>query len=242
MTTPANTSDGTPSPSVAAALPPAVGSSVLPVDSGATKKATAPGPGDDIPQKSVPDGGRGIPGGWEEAELVSPPTDETYSDPSFSMGPWPWSERPGEALGTVEDDGINTYAYPVAAASQKGLLGAYERDQSHPGSNLVSQSVDSAGWQQNTPSGRTGVRRTYGQDYQGVEPFWFRTSVRPTPQRVAQTYQGLDGSMSEYGGLANAGGNLAYQPPAQPAVTNIDDAPSATASVPSAGLNQWGSF
>lgn len=228
-------SAGVPGDAVAAAVPPAVSDAVLSQDTAAYKGEASAGPGGSWPQEAVPVSGPGIPGGWQETELMSPVTDETYLNPGFGQGPWPVSERPGEALGAVPDDGIDTYAYPIAS---KQFTGAWERDQVHPGSDLHSQSVDAAGWQQNTPSGRTAVRRGVGQTYPGVENFWFDSAPRPTTNRVAATAQPYQGTLAEYGGIYGAGGDLAYQPPAPPSTSDVSSLPAPSG----AGLNQWGAF
>lgn len=234
---------GVPGDAVPAALAPAVGDSVLAVvsdGSGYAKGPTGSGPGGDYPQQSVPVAGPSVPGSnGDEAELVVQPSDLTYSDPGFEQGPWPWASEPGEAYGTVPDDGVSTYSYPIGAHARQGLIGAQYSAEEHPGSNLVSQSTDTAGWQQNTPSGRTAVRQEWSQSYNGgADPFWYDSGIRHTPQRIAQTATPLNGNLAQYGGNFGAGGNLAYETPAAPATTSVSDQGSGTGD----GLNQYGTW
>jgi hypothetical protein len=225
---------GVPGDAVPAALPPAVSGSVLPQDTAPFKSEAEAGPGGQWPQQTVPSQGQGA--GWEEDELDSPVTDLTYMNPDFTQGPWPWSEEPGEPLGTVPDDGINTYRYPV---SNKKASGFWERNQVHPGNNLLSQNTDTAGWQVNVLSGRTAVRRLTGQSYPGVDPYWLPAAPRPAVTRVAAVAVPLNGHLAEYGDVYNAGGNLAYAQPPAPAVSDISQVYTATGD---SGLNTYGSF
>lgn len=231
---------GVPGDAVPVAVPPAVTSATEPVRQEPYKAPTAPGPGGAYPQQSVPGGGPSVPGSdGDEPELYSQATDETYANPQFEQGPWPWSDEFGEPLGTVPDDGIDPDSYAIAAKNSRGLIGAWERNQDHEHHNLESQNTDSAGWQVNTPAARTGRRRLTGQSYPGVDNFWPPTGVRPTPQRLAQTAIPLNGNLAEFGGIYNGGGNLAYETPAQPATSTI---PPASAAPSGDGLNQFGEF
>lgn len=218
---------------VASSLPPALTPYLLEQDTGAIKGVTGTGQGGDWPQQTVSSAGQGS--GWAEAELNVIARDESYSNPSSTQGPWPWSDKFGEAYGVVPDDGINTYRYPI---SNKKSSGFGEFEQQHPGSNLVSQSTDTAGWQQNTPSGRTAVRRLIKQDYLGVQPFWFPSAPMPSPVKSILVGQPVNGQIAEYGGIYGAGGNTALEIPAPPAISTA----SPVTSTADSGLNQYGSF
>jgi hypothetical protein len=218
------------------ALSPAAGSAAQGIERNPVKGTADSGPDNGFNNPVTPYGSaKSVPGSTgDEQELGSPVEDLTYSNPAFDQGPWPVSDRPGEAYGVVPDDGINDYAYAIN--QRHGPKGNWVRDQVHPGSNLISQSTDNAGWQQNTPSGRTGVRIERGQTYPGVDNFWYESGVRATTQRIAQ---GAGPTLAEYGGSYDAGGNLAYQTPAAPETANV---PPATGVPSGNGLNAWGEF
>lgn len=227
---------GVPGNAVAASLPPAVSNNWLKQDANAFKGPVEPvsGPGGDWPQADVPSDGQGA--GWEEPELAGTPDGEGYYDPGFSQGPWPWSEAFGEAYGVVPDDGLDTYRYPIA---NKEFSGRRTWSQAHPGSNLISQQTDNAGWQVNEPSGRTAYRLGINQDYLGVDPFWYDSAAMPSRGKGIMVAQPVNGVIAEYGGVYGAGGNLALNEPQPPATSDVSQAP---ASQYTLGSDQyWGS-
>lgn len=242
---------GVPGEAVPAALPPAVTPVALSQENNPVKGTTAPGPGGDYPQQSIPVAGASVPGAGSaenDPEFNTSTEGTEYSNPGFDQGPWPVSCKPGEAMGTVPEDGIDTYAYAIAAKNHRGLIGAWERNQDHPGSELHSQSTDEAGWQQNTPSGRTGRRRLVGQSYAGVDNYWPPTAARPVPRRTAQTATPINGHLANFGGNFNGGGNLQYETPATPETTTLNSVGGGSTNTQtpaqpnSSGLNQWGDF
>ena len=241
---------GVPGDSVPPALPPALTSAVQPAFKGPYKEDASSGPGGPYPQQSVPVKGPSVPDAPNaefDPEFTSQQADAWYSNPGFTQGPWPVSERPGEPLGVSPDDGLNTYSYPIGVAGgEKGLIGAVHQEIDSSHSNLESQNTDEHGWQVNTPAARTGVRQKWWQDYDGgSDPFWYDSRVRPTPQRIAQTAIPLNGTLAEYGGNFGAGGNLRYETPAAPATSTIASPPSGDAGPngsASNGLTQWGEW
>lgn len=174
---------------------------------------------------------------WTEpAELAEAPPDYFYESAFPHAGPWPSlpEESDGkEPFGTLPDDGITaagSYKVPPkieGLAQHKALL---------PGHDRHSQDVDSAGWEQYTPSGRTAVRQSWNQYYPGVDNFWPVTQPTQARVRIAKgANQEIGGVVAEYGGLANSGGNTAYEPAPPPAVTTQNPEATSAPVIP-----QWG--
>ena len=228
---------GVPGDSVAAALPASVSNDWLQQDTTSVKGVAASGPDHGWPQQAVPTGDPALP--VDAPEFDSLAYDGWYADPEIIQDePRELLAVPGigdEPFGTEPDDGVDTYTYAI---SSKQFTGSWEMDIRAPGSNLISQQVDAAGWQVNEPSGRVAVRRRVGQSYPGVEPFWIGAAPRPAVTRTAFTAQPVNGYLAEYGGVYNAGGNIALQPPPPPAVSDVAQAPESSAD----GLNLFGSF
>jgi hypothetical protein len=172
---------------------------------------------------------------WTEPELVTSAPDY-FSESAFPhAGPWPsLPEEPTgkEPFGTLVPDGITPagfYKVPPKVegfAQSKALL---------PGHDRHSQDVDTAGWEQYTPSGRTAVRQGWQQDYPGVDNFWPVTQPNLARTRTAMGgNQSVGGVVAQYGDLASSGGNTAYEPPSPPAVSQQP------AAAGSGAIPQWG--
>lgn len=173
---------------------------------------------------------------WTEPELAEQAPDYFAESAFPHAGPWPGipEEYNGkEPFGTLPDDGITaagSYKVPpkiTGLAQHKALL---------PGHDRHSQDVDTAGWEQYTSSGRTAARQSWWQSYPGVENFWPVTQPNLSRTRVAMGgNQSVGGAVAQYGGLANSGGSIAYEPAAPPPVTTLPPAEGSTATIP-----QWG--
>jgi hypothetical protein len=173
---------------------------------------------------------------FTEAELAEQAPDYFYESAFPHAGPWPalpeeWDGK--EPFGTLPDDGITpigSYKVPpkiTGLAQHKALL---------PGHDRHSQDVNTAGWEQYTPSGRTAVRQGWNQFYPGVDNFWPITTPNLARTRTARGgNQNVGGVVAQYGDLASSGGNTAYEPPAPPAVTPQQAAAGQASSIP-----QWG--
>lgn len=175
---------------------------------------------------------------WTEpAELAEAPPDYFAESAFPHAGPWPSlpQEPTGkEPFGVLPDDGITaagSYKVPPkieGLAQHKALL---------PGHDRHSQDVDSAGWEQYTPTGRTAVRQSWNQYYLGVENFWPITQPNLARTRVAMGgNQEIAGVVARYGDLANSGGNTAYEPAPPPAVSTQQPEAAAASSIPTWGF------
>lgn len=174
---------------------------------------------------------------WTEPAELAEQAPDYFAESSFPhMGPWPSLPEEGtgkEPFGTLPDDGI------TAAGSYKvppAITGLAQHQAHLPGHDRHSQDVDSAGWEQYTPSGRTAVRQSWWQSYPGVENFWPVTQPNQARTRTAMGgNQEIGGVVAQYGDLASSGGNTAYEPPSPPAVTQQQPAAAAAGTIP-----QWG--
>jgi hypothetical protein len=172
---------------------------------------------------------------WAEPELAEQAPDYFAESAFPHAGPWP--ELPAESqgkepFGTLPDDGITPAGYYKVAPEITGLA---QSKALLPGHDRHSQDVDTAGWEQYTPSGRTAVRQGWQQYYPGVDNFWPLTQPNPARTRTAAGGdQEVGGVVAQYGDLASSGGNTAYEPPAPPATTTQEPA-SAAGTIP-----QWG--
>jgi hypothetical protein len=173
---------------------------------------------------------------WTEPELAEQAPDYFYESAFPNAGPWPDLPEEGqgkEPFGTLPPDGIvpiGSYKVPPTVegfAQSKAAL---------PGHDRHSQDVDSAGWEQYTPSGRVAFRQGWVQNYPGVDNFWPVTQpnlARARPARGGD--QSIGGVVAQYGDLANSGGNTAYETPAPPAVSPQQPAAAGSGTIP-----QWG--
>lgn len=172
---------------------------------------------------------------WQEPELAEQAPDYFAESAFPHMGPWPGLPEEGqgkEPFGTLPDDGITPAGYFKVAPEIEGLA---QSRALLPGHDRHSQDVDSAGWEQYTPSGRTAVRQGWQQFYPGVDNFWPVTQPNVARSRTAAgANQEVAGVVAQYGDLASSGGNTAYEPPAPPA-TSTQPAEQGAGSIP-----QWG--
>ena len=173
---------------------------------------------------------------WTEPAELAEQAPDYFAESSFPhMGPWPSLPETAtgkEPFGTLPDDGITpagSYRVPPK------ITGLAQHQARLPGHDRHSQDVDSAGWEQYTPSGRTAVRQGWEQDYPGVENFWPLTQPNQARTRTARGgNQEIGGVVAQYGDLASSGGSTAYEPPSPPAVTQQPAAPSGST------IPQWG--
>lgn len=173
---------------------------------------------------------------WTEpGELAEQAPDYFYESAFPHAGPWPGlPEEPTgkEPFGMLPDDGITPAGYYKVPPKITGLA---QFRALLPGHDRHSQDTDTAGWEQYTPSGRTAVRQSWWQDYPGVDNFWPVTQPNLARTRTAMgANQEVNGVVAEYGGLANSGGNTAYEPP-QPAPVSTQPPQTGSPVIP-----QWG--
>lgn len=209
-----------------------------------TSNPTGKGPVTTGPSTAVADpvnGTAAVPLGtspfdWTEPELAEAPPDY-FSESMFPhQGPWPGipEEYNGkEPFGTLPPDGITaagSYKVPPkieGLAQYKALL---------PGHDRHSQDVDTSGWEQYTPTGRTAARQSWRQDYPGVDNFWPVTQPNLARTRVAMgANQSIHGTVAQYGDLESSGGSTVYEAAPPPAGTTMPAGPTSAGTVP-----QWG--
>jgi hypothetical protein len=174
---------------------------------------------------------------WDGPELAEQAPDYFAESAFPHMGPWPALPAEGqgkEPFGTLPDDGLTPAGFYKVPPKAEGFA---QHQAQLPGHDRHSQDVDSAGWEQYTPSGRTAVRQSWQQNYPGVDNFWPLTQPNMARARLAKgANQDVGGVVAQYGDLASSGGNTAYEPPVPPPVTSQQDAASsAPGSIP-----QWG--
>jgi hypothetical protein len=174
---------------------------------------------------------------WPEPELAEQAPDYFAESAFPHMGPWPSlpEESDGkEPFGTLPADGITPTGFYKVPPEITGLS---QHRAFLPGHDAHSQDTDTAGWEQYTPSGRTAVRQSWWQAYPGVDNFWPLTQPNPARTRTAMgANQKVGGVVAQYGGLANSGGNQAYEPPAPPAVSTEPQGGGGTATIPTWGF------
>ena len=173
---------------------------------------------------------------WNESELAVQAPDY-LAEPAFPhAGPWPGlPERfdGKEPFGTLPDDGIEPIGYYKVPEKATGFAHA---GPAYPGHDRHSQDVDTAGWEQYTPSGRTAIRQRWKQHYPGVDNWWPVTQPNLARTRVAMgANQSVHGAVAQYGDLASSGGNTVYEPPVPPATVPQPQGPAGAAAIP-----QWG--
>jgi len=185
---------------------------------------------------------------WSESEFAVQAPDFLATSSHPHAGPW----TPVPARGftprdrSVLDDG--KYPFGVPADDGADPNGYYKVPETAHGFAVTSadlpghdrhgrQVTDTAGWEQYTASGRVAVRQGWKQHAPGWVNFW--PSTRPNQARTrnaAGANQAVHGSVAEYGGLANSGGNTVYEAALPPATTTT--APVAAPIV--ATIPQWG--
>ena len=175
------------------------------------------------------------PFNWVEPELASAAPDYFYESAFSHAGPWPSLPEAydgKEPFGTIPADGITPAGYYKIPPKLEGLA---QTETFVPGHDRHSQDVDNAGWQQLTPSGRTGVRQYWAQHYPGVDNFWPVTQPNQARVKVALGgNQEINGVVAEYGGIYGSGGNTAYTTP-EPTPTTTQAPNPGSSSIP-----QWG--
>jgi hypothetical protein len=232
---------------LSSSVAPSLASEYAPSNAWLTQDVTSPtgkGPVTTGPSETVDDPANGTaavalntsPLDWTEPELAEQAPDWFYESAFPHAGPWPSLPEEGqgkEPFGTLPDDGITpigSYKVPPkieGLAQSKALL---------PGHDRHSQDVDTAGWEQYTPSGRVAVRQGWEQNYPGVDNFWPVTQPNLSRTRVARgANQSIGGVVAQYGDLASSGGNTAYEPPQPPAVSQQPAAAAGAGTIP-----QWG--
>jgi len=176
-----------------------------------------------------------FPADWREPELAQAPPDYFYESSFPHAGPWPalpeaWDGK--EPFGTLPDDGITPRGYYKIPPKITGLA---QSPTVHPGHDRHSQDVDSAGWEQYTPSGRSATVQYWTQHYPGVENFWpvSQPNMAIRPQAIGGN-QEINGVVAQYGDLASSGGDAALPLPVPPATTSVQPAPQALT------IPQWG--
>ena len=229
-----------------AALAPSLASEYAPSNAWLTQDTTNPtgkGPVTTGPVEAIDDPANGTapvalnssPLDWTEPELAVQAPDYFYESAFPHAGPWPSLPVEGdgkEAFGTLVPDGITPIgSYKVPAKAEGFAVTRADL----PGHDAHSQDTDTAGWDQYTPSGRVAVRQGWKQHYPGVDNWWPVTQPNMARTRTAMgADQSVHGVVAQYGDLANSGGNVAYEPPAPPAVSTLPAA-TATGTIP-----QWG--
>lgn len=226
-----------------AALKPALSHGWLSVDSTAnTGSGTVAqvNPGADIPAPVVPTSAPVIP--VELPEVAPDSTEAVYAGGTWEAR-WgytqgDWRQRPAAVS---DGDGRNPYENVLArsVSSVQQTLNEYAGYDAH------SQSTDDKGWDQNTPSGRSAVRRLLGAMDVGYRLLWPVTQENPVQARFAAgavpnnspngTPNVLNGAaLPDYANTAVGGpGNIAYGTPGPPVTASPQDqAP---------GLS-WGNF
>lgn len=232
---------------VTPAVAPSLASEYAPDNAWLTQDVTNPtgkGPVSTGPSEAISDPANGTapvvlnpsPLDWQEPELAVQAPDYFYESAFPHAGPWPSLPEEGtgkEAFGTLQPDGltpIGSYKVPPK------IEGLEQRKADYPGHDRHSQDVDTAGWEQYTPSGRVAVRQHWEQDYPGVDNWWPVTQPNIARTKTARGGdQEIHGVVAQYGDLSSSGGNTVYEPPPPPAVTTQP-----VQSTPSSSIPTWG--
>lgn len=226
------------------ALKPALGSSWLTVDqtaSDSSGRVPQVNTGTDTPAPVVPTAAAAVP--VDMPEVAPDATEGVYPGGSWETGAWggftqaEWRQGPATV---PADDGGNPYANVLARSvgSVQNTLNQYAGYDAH------SQSTDDKGWDQNTPSGRTAVRKLLWADDVGYQLQWPVTQENLVRRRAAagavanNSPDGTPGVLNgaqlpDYANTAYGGpGNIAYTTPGPPPTTTPEAA---------SGLG-WGNF
>ncbi len=214
------------------ALPSALGSGWLQVDSTANSgsgRVPQLNPGADVPNPPVPAVAPVVP---VELPAVAPDASEAvYQGGTWEAGAFGGFTQGGWKQGPAavpQDDGGNPYANVLArpVSSVQQTLNEYAGYDAH------SQATDQYGWNQNTPSGRSAVRRLLGALDVGYRYLWPVTAENPVQKRLAAgavpnnspdgTPSVLNGAqLPDWGNIAYGGpGNIAYGTPGPPPVAS----------------------
>lgn len=215
-----------------AALKPALDPGWLQVDSTANSnsgRAPQVNTGADIPAPAVPTADAAVP---VDVPAVAPDaTEAVYSGGTWGADAWggftqgAWKQGPASS---PEDDGGNAYANVLArpVSSVQQTLNEYAGYDAH------SQFTDDKGWAQNTPSGRSAIRRLLWADDVGYRFHWPVTAENPVQKRLAagavpnNSPDGTPGVLNgaqlpDFANTAYGGpGNIAYETPGPPSVTS----------------------
>lgn len=226
------------------ALQPALTSAWLTVDSAAnqgTGRDPQVNPGADIPAPLVPTADPSVP--VELPSVVSDATEPVYEGGTWEADRWgftqgDWRQGPADV---PEDDGGNPYANVLA----RSVSSVQQSLNEYAGYDAHSQSTDDKGWDQNTPSGRSAVRRLLQASDVGYRLLWPVTRENPVRARFAAgavpnnspdgTPNVLNGaSLPDYANLQVGGpGNISYDTPGPPAVAGPQG------QAPSLGWGNW---
>ena len=214
-----------------AALKAALDSGWLNVDSSAgvnSGRVPQVNPGADIPAPMVPTADAVIP---VDVPNVAPDgTEAVYQGGTWGPGAWGGFTQGGFRQGPAvvsEGDGGNAYANVLA----RPVSSVQESLNEYAGYDAHSQATDDKGWMQNTPSGRSAVRRLLWASDVGYRFHWPVTAENPVQKRLAggavanNSPNGTPGVLNgaqlpDWGNTAYGGpGNIAYETPGPPPVT-----------------------
>ena len=203
----------------------------LPVDKTAQIGPAVYGdPDEDNPAPSVP-----------TAAQAFIPADDVYSPAGEDVmyegdGSGPWTSLPKGGLvpqGPVERPfGTERQGIREAANPDPAISGFFNNSQGHQTYDQVYQQTDTEGWEVNTPAERVSDRWQMGQLNPDNSPTWYSYTENPALSHLAQTatdvssdagvdgaYGIADGSLPDWGGLYDSGGNTAYETPGPPATS-----------------------
>lgn len=227
-----------------AALKPALGAGWLAVDSAANSnsgRVPQVNPGTDVPSPQVPSAAPSVP--VDVPQAAPDATEAVYSGGSWDAGAWGgftqggWKQGPA---GVPASDGGDPYENVLA----RPVSSVQETLHEYAGYDAHSQQTDTAGWAQNTPTGRTAVRRLLWASDVGYRYQWPGTAQNPVQRRLAagaapnNSPDGTPGILNgaqlpDWGNTGYGGpGNIAYETPGPPSTV---PAPAA------AGLG-WGNW
>jgi len=237
-----------------AAVKPAVSSDWLNIDSTANSgsgRVPQVNTGGDIPNPAVPMADHAIAPDMPD---FAPDSDAFLYQPSHWAGAWPSFTQGDWKQGPAQTPEGNIHPQPEhAGPAGKGVAARVEQNE-YAGYDAHSQATDNAGWNQNTPSGRSSTRRLIGAEGVGYADQWYQTAERPTPKRFAQgavpnnspngTPGVLNGAqLPDYADTSFGGpGNIAYATPAPPAVQTATSLPSIMDAQGAGPDWTWGAF
>jgi hypothetical protein len=214
-----------------AALKPALDGGWLNVDSTAgvnSGRVPQVNTGADVPNPQVPVPDAVVP--VEVPNVAPDATEAVYPGGTWGAGNWGGFTQGGfrqGPAGVPESDGGNAYANVLA----RPLSSVQETLNEYAGYDAHSQATDDKGWMQNTPSGRSAVRRLLWAGDVGYRVQWPVTAENPVQKRLAAgavpnnspagTAGVLNGArLPDWGNTAYGGpGNIAYETPGPPSTT-----------------------